>query len=342
MRRTAADEHHHEESTLTQRPWSIVAQAFWLPPGRPPLVSLIFSTPRFRSSMSMAPIELPQCGHVYADGSCAMKIYGGKTVTAHCQLPNCDHRRKLLEDGKTWVPFPRTTPARAKAKAAPEAAPEAAEGPDPVAVPMIDVPPPLSDFSIYSEDDGVLISTESEEDQPPPPVETSPEARRPSRKFKAGVLSAWDPASGSVLGTTSLRTYITPQRIAPYSQLAASSMHPMYVELKDWLMSPPLGATKSFSWVPMWRWLATDQILDEVMLAKDLDGRQRVTFNRNQRHGSWNMISSTHLRVECSHLGPGHRTKWCIFQSVPGTGTWIGIKDEHDLQWSIVLSELRV
>ena len=289
-------------------------------------------------------IEL-SCGHHHADGSCAMKIHGGKTVTAHCQLPNCDNRCKRLEDGKTWVPWPRAKPARAKAKAAPEAAPEAAEGPDPVAVHMIDVPPPLSDFSIYSEDDGV-ISTESEEDQPPPPVETSPEARRPSRKFKAGVLSVWDPASGSdgvpVLLPPTPRHYITPQRIAPYSQLAASSMHPMYVELKDWLMSPPLGATKSFSWVPMWRWLATDQILDEVMLTKDLDGQQRVTFNRSQRHGSWNMISSTHLRVECSHLGPGHKTKWCVFQSVPGTGTWIGMKDEHDLQWSIVLSELRV
>jgi hypothetical protein len=119
-------------------------------------------------------------------------------------------------------------------------------------------------------------------------------------------------------------------------------MHPMYLEVKDWLMSPPLGATKSFSWMPMWRWLATDQILDEVMLTKDLDGQQRVTFNRSQRHGSWNMISSTHLRVECSHLGPGHKTKWCVFQSVPGTGTWIGMKDERDLQWSIILSELRV
>ena len=46
------------------------------------------------------------CQHRYDNGETALKKHGGKVVTAHCQLPECDYRMRKMADGK-WVEWPR-------------------------------------------------------------------------------------------------------------------------------------------------------------------------------------------------------------------------------------------
>ena len=57
------------------------------------------------------------CEHRYDNGETALKKHGGKVVTAHCQLPECDYRMRKMADGK-WVEWPREVrPSRAASSA---------------------------------------------------------------------------------------------------------------------------------------------------------------------------------------------------------------------------------
>ena len=252
-----------------------------------------------------------------------MKKHGGPVTTMYCTL--CSYRlKKVKETTETWVDFPRTRPCR----------------------------PPSG--TADSEARPAQGSGETAPDEPEWPAQAtcSAPAQSPAeRAATCDVDNVVPDNPGSEPGTAEEvrvarrdpgpRQYVYPGRIQVNSQMFSSQHHPLALRALSWLKDPPTNSSMAFAWIAIWRWMQTTQYLDEIVLLKEPNGNQRCTFNRNTPHGSWNMVGGTHLRIECTFQDPGERCKWCILQNVPGTGTWIGVKDEDDLQWTIIMSEYR-
>ena len=66
----------------------------------------------------------------------------------------------------------------------------------------------------------------------------------------------------------------------------------------------------------------------------------KVSFNGGSLHGHFELLEDQYLRVGLNVHGlGGGGLKSVVFQNVPGTQTWLGVKDV-DHSWTVVLSEL--
>ena len=79
--------------------------------------------------------------------------------------------------------------------------------------------------------------------------------------------------------------------------------------------------------------------LDEAALRWTTSSEHVVTCNHGPQHGHWVLYVGRFLRVQLNVGGDTTLLKWVLFQNVPGSLTWLGIKDE-DHGWTVVMSVL--
>ena len=118
-------------------------------------------------------------------------------------------------------------------------------------------------------------------------------------------------------------------------------MSEAYQDHLDFFRNKVPGASKAFAWTALWRWTDTTQYLDEVRLFVTPEVLRLVSFNDNPLQGTWRLEHRKILHVEINVHGPHTYTNWVKLQNVPGTSTWIGIKDPDDHGWTVILSELK-
>ena len=112
--------------------------------------------------------------------------------------------------------------------------------------------------------------------------------------------------------------------------------------------SPIAHSSKAFAFLPAWR-MASPEMLDELTLRVDPEGRNFVTFNGRLPHGTWvynwPATPCKYLDIQFSfrYGQPGHLMwpppdmKWIRFQRIPGTETWVCCESDQDTFWMIML-----
>ena len=94
-----------------------------------------------------------------------------------------------------------------------------------------------------------------------------------------------------------------------------------------------------FSSLTIGRWTENTHAHDETALGIDWDNCRYVKFNRGRKHGSW-QLRGLELVVYFS-LTPGSAPmEYVICNQVPGTQTWISVKDPEQPYWTMVWSPL--
>ena len=130
-------------------------------------------------------------------------------------------------------------------------------------------------------------------------------------------------------------------RVWPGGHMDLASATRDYQRMMEWWQDPAPGTCRKMAWTALWRWVDTTHHLDEVTFACAQDGHRIVSFNGNGWHGSWRMVHGMYLHVTLNCRYPvAEGVKWVTFQNVPGTATWIGIKDSQVLGWNVILTNI--
>ena len=140
--------------------------------------------------------------------------------------------------------------------------------------------------------------------------------------------------------------YTSPDRVYPNGALARAHIDsPTHEHMVQFLVNGTPGSFKSFAWTALWRWEDTSHYLDEIALVWTATRARKVVFNGGTQHGHWEYLDMKYLRVMMNvHGEAGEQReglKFVVFQKVPGTTTWIGIKDV-DHSWTVILSETTI
>ena len=127
-------------------------------------------------------------------------------------------------------------------------------------------------------------------------------------------------------------------RVFPGGILDDAQRTPVQAAYLRAFQEPTPGMKINFAWIPIWRWAeAREQMLDEVTLGTRSNHQSFVRFNGGREHGSWRFEQNKFLRVDLSVRGEDP-TKFVIFQLIPGTLTWIGVKDLDELSWTVIMA----
>lgn len=138
--------------------------------------------------------------------------------------------------------------------------------------------------------------------------------------------------------------YTPHSRVWPNGCLArAHTQTPVHDFMEDFLMNGGANEYKAFAWTALWRWEDPSvEYLDEIVLMWNHERRPRVIFNGGTQHGHWEYLDMKYLRVMMNVHGlegaARQGLKYVVFQKIPGTRTWIGVKDQ-DHGWTVILSE---